>query len=206
MSKKIQRSGESIYVAPDMLGEYQGENPVVIDERNSCMLDPRKVADKIEIYEREVIEWFLEPATRLLEQDSFNNAFLVLMVCMSYIEGIEQYKTGKKSHGKSKQYFINSIKRLYPERFSSNDIGKLYIRSRCGLFHNGMVDGGVVFSNEFLDAINFDENNDEIRINPTILLNDINEDFFCYINELRCSVDEGNNVALENFNEIFSIL
>ena len=109
MSKQIQRD-EEIYVAPEMLGKYEEQTPVVIDERNqNNRLDPTNIDDKIKIYEREVKGWFLEPARSLLIQDDFNNSFLVLMVCMAYLEGVEQYKTGIESNGRSKEFFEEMV-------------------------------------------------------------------------------------------------
>ena len=102
MSKQILRS-EEIYVAPQMLGKYEDRTPVVIDEKNNNeKLYPTNIEHKIKIYEREVNEWFLVPATKLLEQDNSNYSFIVLMVCMSYLEGVEQYKTGIESNRRSK--------------------------------------------------------------------------------------------------------
>ena len=102
MPKQIQRS-EEIYLAPDILGRYENDIPVIVDERNEdTRLDPNDVNHKILIYEREVKEWFLEPASILLEEDSFKNSFIVLMVCMAYFEGVEQYKTGIESNRRSK--------------------------------------------------------------------------------------------------------
>lgn len=210
MSKLIQRN-EEIYVAPQMLGKYEGEIPVVIDERNSNgRLDPANIEHKIKIYEREVKEWFLKPARDLLNQNSFNNSFLVLMVCMSYVEGVEQYKTGIDSSRRSKDCFIDSIKRFYPDKYLDGDIGKLYSKSRCGLFHNGMVKGGVIFNNTFEDVIKFGNNGEVIKINPQKLLQDVENDFNRYINELKnvdnVRQDENNRTARENFDRMFSVL
>ena len=134
LPKQIQRE-RKIYLAPEILGKYEDSTPIAIDERNdNARLDPRNIETKITIYEREVNEWFLIPASNLLEQNSFNNSFIVLMICMSYLEGVEQYKTGIDSSGRSKKCFIDSLKRLYPNQYSNEDIGKLYSKSRCGLF------------------------------------------------------------------------
>jgi len=210
MPKQIQRNRE-IYLAPGILGRYEYSNPIAIDERNDCArLDPRNVETKITIYEREVKEWFLSPASELLDQNSFNNSFVVLMICMSYIEGVEQYKTGIDSNRRSKECFIDSVNRLYPNEFSDRNLGKLYSKSRCGLFHNGMVKGGVVFSNSYDNAIEFIDNAETININPRLFLQRIIDDFESYITELRSGVSDNANdrlkVANENFDRMFSVL
>ena len=210
MSKQIQRN-EEIYVAPKMLGKYEGQTPVVIDEGNSNdRLDPTNIDHKIKIYEREVKGWFLGPAKSLLNQNSFNNSFLVLMVCMAYLEGVEQYKTGIESNRRSKKCFVDSVKRMYPDKFRDEDLNKLYIKSRCVLFHNGMVKGGVIFNNLYVDVVRFEQNGEVIRINPQKLLRDVENDFDRYISELKNTNnirrDENSRTARENFDRMFSVL
>lgn len=197
MPKQIQRNRE-IYLAPEILGKYEGSTPIAIDERNgNVRIDPRNVETKITIYEREVKEWFLNPASELLEQNSFNNSFIVLMICMSYLEGVEQYKTGIDSTRRSKECFIDSVNRLYPNEFSDRDIGKLYSKSRCGLFHNGMVKGGVVFSSSYHTSFEFLDHGETININPSLLLQRIRNDFESYVIELRSSIGENVNNQLK---------
>ncbi|WP_147273109.1 hypothetical protein [Billgrantia montanilacus] len=204
MPKQIQRDHE-IYIAPGILGLYENDSPVAIDQLNDQnRLDPTNVDDKITIYEREVTGWFLEPALKLLDEDSFQNAFIVLMVCMSYLEGVEQYKTGIDSNRRSKDCFVESLERLYPDQFHKRDLEKLYSKSRCGLFHNGMVKGGVVFSSEYDNVMSFSNNAEIIKINSRLLLNRIRQDFSSYINELRS--EEQSETIRDNFNRIFSVL
>lgn len=204
MPKQIQVDHE-IYIAPGILGLYEDGVPIAIDQRNDeSRLDPNNVDDKITIYEREVTGWFLEPALKLLAEDSFQNAFIALMVCMSYLEGVEQYKTGVGSNRRSKDCFVESLERLYPEQFQKRDLEKLYSKSRCGLFHNGMVKGGVTFSSKYDDAISFENNAETIKINPRLLLQRVCKDFSTYISELRS--EEQPEVIRDNFNRMFSVL
>jgi YesN/AraC family two-component response regulator len=203
MPKKIRRN-EDIYLAPGILGRYENDEPVAIDENNGYeRLNPGNLADKIRIYKREVEEWFLNPAANMLGQESFRNSFIVLMVCMSYIEGVEQYKTGTSSNSGSKAFFVRSFKRLYPNRFQDKHIEKLYSKARCGLFHNGMVKGGVIFNNDYNEPIEFEDDGETIRINPQILLSNIKNDFERYINELTNSA---NATTRGKFDRMFTVL
>jgi hypothetical protein len=68
--------------------------PCVIDILANRNLNADDIYDKFTIYERQVQEWFLIPATRLVNTQ--NSGFIILMTCLSYIEGIEQYRTGQK--------------------------------------------------------------------------------------------------------------
>jgi len=203
MPKQIERDQE-IYLAPEILGKYENGEPIAIDERNDNeRLNPRNVDDKIKIYQREVEEWFLNPASELIQQESFKNAFIVLMISMSYIEGVEQYKTGRSSDGKSIAFFIKSFNRLYPNKFQKEHIKKLYAKARCGLFHNGMVKGGVIFNNAYEQPITFEDNGERIKINPCLLLQDIQHDFQKYITELT---NRNNTSTRENFDRMFIVL
>ena len=201
MSKQIQKN-EEIYLAVGILGKFQDGAPVAIDQRTGETLDPRNIDHKIKIYEREVKEWFLNIASSLNTSNSFNNGFIVLMICMAYFEGVGQYRSGGSSKKSSKKCFKNSIKKLYPERFTDAAIEKLYDKSRCGLFHDGMVKSGVTFSYDFDEPINFSDNEDIIQINPRRLLEDIKNDFEEYLNNLK----GGNEHARKIFDEMFSVL
>ncbi len=210
MSKQIRRV-EEIYIAVDIVGKYEDGVPVAIDKRNhDKRLNPKDINHKIIIYEREVEEWFLNPATELITQNGFNNSFVVLMICMAYIEGVEQYKTGVESNRRSEECFKDSIKRLYPNKFQDRDLGAFYKKARCGLFHNGMVKGGVVFSNDFDEPIKLENNGETVRVNPTQLLEDIKDDFRKYINELKGTSNTANQDNLktirENFDRMFTVL
>ncbi len=197
MPKRIRR--EPIYIAPDILGSIQDDGSyLVFDEKNVETLNPGNVFDKIKIYERQVKGWFLEPALKMVRYKPKHKGFLVLMTCLSYIEGVEQYRDGAESTGGSKATFRRGVKRLYPHFNDDNQIDNLYSQGRCGLFHDGMVRGQIIIDSSFPDSIKFETNND-IKINPKKLLNDIVSDFSDYINSLITNED-----AREKFNRMFT--
>jgi len=202
MSKPI-IDGEEIYVAPKMLGKFENGTPVIIDElNNNIRLNPNNLDDKIKIYEREVNGWFINPALQSLSDNSFLNSYLALMICMSYVEGVEQYRQGSHSRNKSKRFFINSINRIFPHQYSNRNIEKLYVEVRCGLFHNGMSNGSMIFNNEYPDSIKFENNKKLIRVNPSRLLLHIKNDFQQFIDELKIQT----NTEIRNkFNNIFNL-
>lgn len=202
MSKKIQID-EEIYVAPKMLGKYENGLPVVIDELNNEKLNPAILEDKIKIYEREVTEWFLKPTLNLLDEENvFNNSFLILMTCMSYIEGVEQYKQGNSSNRKSKEFFISSIKKIFSNQLEEINIVKLYTDVRNGLFHNGMSKSSMIFNNTYDKALNFQDNG-IVEINPTKFLQAISDDFSTYVQDLK---NNSNTELRDNFTCIFTVL
>lgn len=185
---------DPIYIAPGISGyiDYLG-NPQVIDEATNTILNPHDAFDKITIYERQVKGWFLKEADKLIRYRNQNKGFIVLMICLSYFEGVEEYKTGQSSHNRSRHFFRNGIERVYPGRFSENQLDKLYGEGRCGLFHNGMVRGQIVIKNSFPNSLEFD--NQRIKISPTKLLRDIKNDFDNFITLLRQDQNARNNFS-----------
>ena len=182
MSKKL-RHEIKLYIAPDILGwlDNQGE-PVVKDERTGKNLNPRNIDDKIIIYERQVMDWFLKPATRYTR--TWNNGFIVMMICMSYLEGVEQYRSGRSSTNNSRDFFKRSIHRLYPNMHNDHHLDELYREARCGLFHDGMVRGKIIYNYSFQEPLEF-EDYDTIKLNPKKLLEDIKADFKSFIESLK---------------------
>lgn len=185
---------EPIYIAPRISGYIDNlGNPHVIDETTNTILNPHDAFDKITIYERQVKGWFLNEADKLIRYRNQNKGFIVLMICLSYFEGVEEYKTGQLSHNRSGQFFRNSIERIYPGQYTQNQLDELYGEGRCGLFHNGMVRGQIVIRNSFPNSIEFD--NQRIKISPAKLLSDIKNDFEDFITLLRQDLTARNNFS-----------
>lgn len=189
MSKKLRR--DPINIAPEIVGWLdENYNPHVIDNRTGKTLDPRNINHKIEIYERQVKDWFLIPATNLTKYKNKNKGFIVLMICLSYLEGIEQYRRGQNSNGNSCRFFVSAMERLYPSEFQSHQLKDFYSEARCGLFHNGMVRGKIIINNGFQKSIEF--NGGDIKVSPSKFLNDITDDFERYLQELRTNEQSRN--------------
>lgn len=198
MPKRIRRE-YPIYIAPDISGFYDNAgNAKAFDERTKTELNPNNIDDKIYIYERQVKNWFLEKATRLVKGK--NNGFLVLMICLSYLEGVEQYIKGQPSNGRSPEFFKSSMHRIYAGKFSDVELNSFYSEARCGLFHNGMVRGKILISLEYDNSVSIPDN-ETIQINQKKFLIDLKKDFKDYISSLR---DKSNIELRENFNRMFS--
>lgn len=185
---------EPIYIAPEITGYIDNHgNPYVFDEKTNTNLNPHDSFDKITIYERQVKGWFFNEADKLISYKNQNKGFIVLMICLSYFEGVEEYKTGQLSHNRSRLFFRNSIERIYPGQFSQSQLDELYGEGRCGLFHNGMVRGQIIIRNTFQNSIEFD--NQRIKINPKKLLRDIKNDFDNFITLLHEDLNARNNFS-----------
>jgi hypothetical protein len=199
MAKRLRN--RPIYIAPEIRGYIDNNGSlIVLDEKNNNqLLDPNNINDKIHIYERQVMDWFLTPAYKLITYRNKNKGFIVLMICLSYLEGVEQYRQGRRSNRQSQVFFVNAMERLYRRQFSRVDLGDFYSEARCGLFHNGMVAGRIIINNTFTHSIEFD--NGDIKVSPTKFLRDITNDFQSYLQELRVI----NNIGTRNnFSRMFS--
>jgi len=200
--KKLQ---DDIYIAPGMKCKKINDNQYIVrDEKNNTDLNPHDIEHKILIYEREQTGWFLETAKELLELESFIYAPIVMMVCVSYLEGVEQYKIGQSSQGKSAKFVENSLKKIYPEIESNGDenLKKFYHQVRCGLFHEASLKGGVTFGDGTNYPKSIEISEEGIKINPRKLLKDITKDFRKYIADLK---NPENVDKRENFEKIFNI-
>lgn len=200
MPKKLRQ--EPIYIAPNIIGCINNEGDYnIIDETNLRQLSPFNIDDKIYIYEKQVKKWFLDIADNLIKYKSKNKGFIVLMICISYLEGVEQYRQGTSSNNNSFQFFKQAIHRIYPQKFSNNQLSSLYKEARCGLFHDGMTRSRVIINNSFQEGIQII--NADIKISPSKFLNDIKHDFQSYLNELKNS----NNLrARNNFDSMYTLI
>lgn len=194
MTKKLRN--EPLNIALYISGTNETRD--VFDSLTGYTLNLDNIDDKIKIYERQVKYWFLNIASEIESQE--NTCFVVLMICLSYIEGVEKYRRGMISDNGSRIFFRESIKRIF--NFGNdmdNKIDELYKEARCELFHIGMTGNSIVLSSEFDEAITF-VNEDTIKINSTVFLNKIIEDFDNYI----CELNNNDNLELrENFDRMY---
>ena len=171
----------------------------------SVLYHPRKLDDKISIYKRQVNGWFIEPAWLLLEPMGDQASFVILSICFSYIEGVEQYRQGRTSKNNSKSFFITSFKRIFGSEINDDRvIEKLYTKGRCGLFHDGMTNADVIYDMGLATVFMVVSHNGQefIHFHPAELLFSIKRDFDGYIQELR----QPTNVATrENFNRMYNL-
>lgn len=198
MAKRLRKY--PIYLAPKIVGLIKPNGfQEVFDEKNEEYLNTNAIDDKIKIYERQVKEWFLNRASRLLKGG--DNGFIVLMICISYIEGVQQYIDGRSSNGNSGAVFTQGLNRIFSLNVENSKLNDFYRQVRCGLFHNGMSGNQVIISYSYPQPIDFSENN-TIKINPKILLNEIRKDFSSYIATLK---EQTNVTEREKFNRMFSV-
>jgi hypothetical protein len=195
------------YIAPGIVGVKNEEDGTchAYDTWKHKNLNPEDVDDKIYIYERQVKKWFLERATRIKEGE--HTGFVVLMIGVSYIEGVQQYIEGERSGTRknlSGACFVRCLRRIFKLR----DVPDSRLRSfcdqvRCGLFHDGMTREQVVIrSNRSRQIIDFSKP-DEIWIDHKKFIARIKDDFNQYILDLK---NKNKKRLRDNFDDMFHVV
>jgi len=203
MAKHVQ-PGEDIRIAPGITGKRENEGElIIIDDwnRDREQLYPKdNIEHKIRIFERQVKEWFLERASSLLSDE--DNGFVILMIATSYIEGIEQYRKGQPSDGKSRAFFEDGLKRIFGIKSCFEDrLYDLFKELRCGLFHNGMTGRYIRIHSMLIDKpIDFSDDK-IININQRLFLEKVVEDFEQYLTDLKGTTKTD---LRNNFNKMYT--
>lgn len=199
MAKKIHIEG--INLAPGIVGWMDNGVPKAYDTDERVWLDLEKVDDKIKIFEKQVKGWFLE-VSNMLVVDPHKNGFVILMICLSYFEGIEQMYQGKRTPKyKAGTYFQNAVERVFPQLTNGVIKDILWKAGRNSLFHNGMTGGKIILDSDRENTFTYDGN--WLIINPTSIARGVLEHFKSYIADLK---NEENVDMRRNFDRMFSNL
>jgi hypothetical protein len=151
---------------------------------------------KIEIYKARVLGWFLDVAKRLVENGMSAGDYVAVMVALSHIEGIEQFREGKETPKyRSGEWFKKSASRIFPEQ-KPDVLCRLWKETRCGLFHAGFPNGKIYLSHDRKSAIETD--GDMIFINPKEFVDRVACEFICYIDSLSNEKNTDIRTRFEN--------
>lgn len=155
---------------------------------------------KLLVYRRRVEEWFLGHAERLAKEP--HTDYAVLQIAMSQIEGIEEYRRGKDSSGKSKEFFRLGMRRIFDLTTADVPDDKLntfYTEVRCGLFHDGFTKrGAVLVSRSYIKAIEFSDG--FIKIHAPEFLKKVKAGFEAFLSDLS---DENKAPEREKFLKVW---
>lgn len=181
---------KNYFLFPDLVINwvYDKRNCQGSDEEISKQqgLDPNDLDVKIKIYNDQVRGWFFDIADNIKSNNEAG--FIILQIAISYIEGNQQYREGKLSHGNSETFFVKGMRRIFDkENVPKNVLSFFYDQVRCGLFHDGITKKNVLISCELPDPVR--NINGKIMINPHKFLNKIKEDFENYINQIQNSTN-----------------
>ncbi|MCK4552981.1 hypothetical protein KAT80_02150 [Candidatus Pacearchaeota archaeon] len=144
---------------------------------------------KIAVYQDRVNGWFLDIAELL--KDEFHSGFVILMICMSQLEGIEQFRRGKKTNfSESKEVIKDSLRRIFTIPSQHEKALEILVNDvRHGLFHDGMVRKKILINSDLANAILLGVDGESILINPHLFLTALKIDFDKYITHLTDSVN-----------------
>ena len=153
---------------------------------------------RVAIYEDQVRGWFHDQA-RILENNSDDAGFVLLLVALAYVEGYAIFKKGEDSQGNACEFFKEGFKDIFDLRESPPDIREKAIQSiwdevRCGLFHTGMIRGNFILSRFNLPVEAFPDSTGQnvgrIQIDPHEMLNTVEAHLSAYVTKLRDPTQE----------------
>lgn len=178
---------------------------------------------KVDVFEDQVFGYVLLQAKKLLDpSDKLSNhsGVAVLMLIVPYLEQIACYLKGESSRGKERQFLAHGLQEVTPrirERLAAEFgqakgrvildslVDALYVDLRCGLFHDAMIRGRIVISQDleglaFAFAIREDGKIPTVLIDVRELWQGITMHFVDYIRRLR---DPTETTLRSNFERFF---
>lgn len=158
------------FISPQFTNETFGDNPT-IDQ-------------KIDVFEDRVFGWQLNIAEAM---DHIPHAgYGIIAALFSYFEMVAQYIAGQSSNGQSGQFFRQGFRDIYPHSPLTNaQIGTIYSRVRCGMYHSGYTKFGTLISGDYPNGVAIQD--DTVLVNPHQLRNDLVTHFTSYLHTLRNS-------------------
>lgn len=148
------------------------------------------VDEKIEVFQQHFSTRFIGIAEQLgtqFENDSgplSESGFFILSGITSYFETINQFLKGELSGGKSRQFFREGFRAVYPGTCcTDNDLNDIYDWLRNGLYHTSLPKQDTRLSRYYGCAL--DKHADGIDINPAQLVRDIRLHFDKYVTRLK---------------------
>lgn len=161
------------------------------------------VYHKIMIFYERVIGWQIDIANivangikdetgKVLKCEIKDSGYAVLNILLSYFEMIGKYNAGylgEMTRGtwqdnSSKKHFKEGVGMVFPEFKKYPWLPrKLYTNVRCGLYHHGMTEGGIILTGESnLPIKPTDE--EWLIINPHLLVLKLKDHFESYIEQI----------------------
>src|SRR5262249_28483564 len=87
-----------------------------------------------------------------------DSSYFILAGITSYFESINQFVTGDDSEGKSKQFFREGFRLVFPaSTLTDPELNQIYKWLRCGMYHTAMPTTGPTYLHPtFMQAIDKD--------------------------------------------------
>ncbi len=159
------------------------------------------IEDYIDIYEDRLQGWMFDRAGDMLRHP--DGGFAALAISLSFFEQHSIFMRGESSKDHSREFFVQAFKHVFwehhpgpgmdkagiPSDFTDRLANFMYVKARCGLFHQAMARSGVMLGN-YKDPMNASVNRvtgeiDAVMINPRTFLDSVQEDQAKYIVKVR---------------------
>jgi hypothetical protein len=126
-----------------------------------------------------------------------DSSYFILAGITSYFESINQFVTGDDSENKSKQFFREGFRLVFPATtLTDPELNQIYKWLRCGMYHTAMPTAGATYLHStFPQAIDKDASG--LKINPVELVRVIRAHFDRFMTDLK---NPANATARANFN------
>jgi hypothetical protein len=151
--------------------------------------------NKVQIFYERVTGWQLDIADQVINGVKTNGGpkvqivgagFAALNIVVSYFEMIAKYKEGYCNTNKSKEYFTKGLEMVFPDLCKTNVWlpDKMYYSIRCGLYHHGLTEQGIILKGEGLPPITPLEK-ESLIVNPHTLVTELKMHFEQFIKQLK---------------------
>jgi len=174
--------------------------------KNSDLSTPSTLDQKIDVFQSQVLDWQLNIAKKLRKCIE-HSGFAALSIVVSHFETMGKAKQGKHKDVRDKggELFTAGVRDMLDGEQPSADAKriakKFFTEVRCGLYHIGMTKPGVLISSEYEKAIQYNEEEKTLDINPHRLVPEMIDHFKEFIATLR---DPSNEDDRDKFAHYFS--
>lgn len=152
--------------------------------------------DKIKIFYERVTGWQLNIADLVINGIKDRNGkviaeikdagFAALDIVLSYFEMVAKYKAGYCGIGQTSDFFEKGFNMVFPE--FEKDFpwlpAKMYKNARCGLYHHGMTEEGIILMGGDYPPIT-PLKDKKLIVNPHTLVRRLRKHFETYIEQLK---------------------
>jgi hypothetical protein len=145
----------------------------------------KNLESKILIYEDRMNGWFLNYGISLKNDPSAG--FILLMICVSYLEGNQQFREGRISElHETGSMLSKALRRMLTIPKEHEEAISLFVNAvRHGFSHDGIPRKEVLISNNLAYIMMADPDKKILLINPVLFLDLINLDLELYISSLK---------------------
>ncbi len=160
----------------------------------------------VDVYEDQLSGWLFQPANLLRSGRASNAGFALLTLALSYIEGNQQFRDGRRSDENhmgdgSTGAFTRACTRIFPAKeITKEGWADFFDKARCGAFHWTLPKPGTLINHEAPTAVAIERG--AFEVNPERLLDAVEVDFKAYVELLRSGSEQDRKLFLAFWREL----